>query len=167
LLREGVGALYSSDLVRARQTAELIGSALSLTAEVSPALRERSVGVFTGLTFDEARARYPEAYETLLRREHDVAPPEGESYSACQARAMAFIEEVLSRHAGQRVVLVSHYLTLYLCVLRMLGLPPDAAGPQVYVQMHNCALHRLERYADGGWQVVALNDTAHLRSLRA
>lgn len=162
LLHEGADAIYCSDLVRALQTAELIGQQLSITPRQTPALRERSVGVFTGLSFDEARVRYPDEYSVLLRREPDVAPPQGESYLQCSARASAFLEQVLAQHRGQRVVLVSHYLTLHLLVLHIMGVALSADAPRVYVQLHNCGLHRFEHYEDGAWQVLALNETAHL-----
>ena len=162
MLHEGADAIYCSDLVRALQTAELIGQQLSITPRQTPALRERSVGVFTGLSFDEARVRYPDEYSVLLRREPDVAPPQGESYLQCSARASAFLEQVLAQHRGQRVVLVSHYLTLHLLVLHIMGVALSADAPRVYVQLHNCGLHRFEHYEDGAWQVLALNETAHL-----
>jgi 2,3-bisphosphoglycerate-dependent phosphoglycerate mutase len=162
LLHEGADAIYCSDLVRAEETAVLIGQQLSLTPQRTPALRERSVGIFTGLSFDEARARYPEEYGVLLQREPDVAPPEGESYLQCSARASRFLEQALTQHRGQRVVLVSHYLTVHLLVLHIMGVKLTADAPRVYVQLHNCGLHRFEHYDDGAWQVLALNETAHL-----
>jgi broad specificity phosphatase PhoE len=165
LQRRGADALYSSDLPRAQETAELIGQQLALTAQLTDALRERSVGIFTGLRFDEARERYPAEYSVLLRREPDAVPPEGESYLQCQERVVAFLEQALREHQGQRIVLVSHHLTLHLAVMHILGLPLTAAGPRVYVQIHNCALHRFERYEDGNWQVIALNDASHLSGL--
>src|SRR4051812_37490773 len=58
--KEGLPALWSSDLVRAVQTAEPIAAACGLPLQQTAALRERSVGVFTGLTFLEAEERYPE-----------------------------------------------------------------------------------------------------------
>jgi probable phosphoglycerate mutase len=153
-------------LVRAQQTAELIGQQLSLAPQSTPALRERSVGIFTGLTFEEARTRFPDEYSVLLRREPDVAPPEGESYVQCSARASGLLEQVLHQHAGQRVVLVSHYLTVHLLVLHILGVKLASEAPRVYVQLHNCGLHRFEHYDDGAWQVLALNETAHLSVVR-
>lgn len=164
LAQWGVDALYSSDLPRAQQTAELISEALGgLKPESTPALRERSVGIFTGLSFDEARAQYPNEYEALLRREPDSCPPGGETYLQCRARASSFVDHVLASHAGQRVVLVSHHLTLYQLVLHILGVE-NQANPRFYVRIDNCALHRFERYPDGVWQVLAFNDAAHLAS---
>ena len=136
LRHEGADAIYCSDLVRARETAELIGQPLSLTPELTPALRERSVGIFTGLSFAEARAR-----------------------------ACAFLDQVLARHAGQRVIVVSHYLTVHLLVLHIMGVALTREAPRVSVQLHNCGLHRFELYDDGAWQVLALNDTAHLSAV--
>jgi len=162
LAHTGVDVLFSSDLSRAQETAQIIGEVLGLPLEVTPHLRERSVGIFTGLSFDEARERYPSEYQALLRREPDSAPPEGESYVQCRARATQFLQEALAKHAGQRILLVSHHLTLYQVVLHILGLSTPPSGPRLYVRIDNCALHRFEHYEDGVWQVLALNDCAHL-----
>jgi len=164
LAQTGIDAVFSSDLTRAQETAEIIGGVLGLPLEVTPHLRERSVGIFTGLSFDEARERYPTEYQALLRREPDSAPPDGESYLACRARATRFMQEVLAKHAGQRILLVSHHLTLYQLVLHILGLDTPSSGPRLYVRIDNCALHRFEHYEDGVWQVLALNDCAHLET---
>lgn len=162
LAHTGIDALFSSDLSRAQETAEIIGGVLGLPCSVTPSLRERSVGIFTGLSFDEARERYPDEYQALLRREPDSAPPEGESYVQCRERAKQFLNEVLAKHAGQRILLVSHHLTLYQLVLDILGLETPATGPKLYVRIDNCSLHRFEHYEDGVWQVLALNDVSHL-----
>jgi broad specificity phosphatase PhoE len=161
----GPAILYSSDLVRARETAEIIGSAIVATPQITPALRERSVGKFTGLTFDEARANFPDDYAALLRRAPDACPPGGETYLQCRERASAFLDRVLALHMGQRIVLVSHHLTLYQLSLHILNLSSDVDVSRVYIRIDNCGLHRFERYDDGVWQVIALNDTAHLAAL--
>src|SRR5215208_1744289 len=57
LVREGgVTTIYSSDLVRARDTATLIGEATGIDVQLTSALRERCLGEFTGLTYAEAQA---------------------------------------------------------------------------------------------------------------
>lgn len=161
LARMGVDAVYSSDLVRAQQTADIIARAIGGSYESTPTLRERSVGIFTGLSFDEARARFPNEYEALLRREPDSCPPGGETYLQCRARASSFLDDLLVLNAGQRIVLVSHHLALYQLVLHILDVE-NQADPRFYVRIDNCALHRFERYPDGVWQVLAFNDAAHL-----
>src|SRR3982751_4310312 len=69
LADEKITAIYSSDLLRAVETADALAMALNLSVENSGAFRERSVGVMEGLTFEEAAERYPEQYAALLRRD--------------------------------------------------------------------------------------------------
>jgi probable phosphoglycerate mutase len=160
----GVDAVYSSDLPRALETAEIIaGVAGASRPLVTPLLRERSVGIFTGLTFAEAQARFPDEYQALLRRDPDSCPPGGETYTQCRNRAAEFMERVIAEHLGQRVLFVSHHLTLFQLVLHILDVE-SVAEPRFYVRIDNCALHRFERYPDGVWQVLAFNDAAHLPS---
>jgi probable phosphoglycerate mutase len=165
LARLGADAIYSSDLIRAQQTAQLIAEPLGLAVESTPALRERSVGMFTGLSFEEARARFPNDYAALLQREPDACPPGGETYLQCRDRAVLFVEHAMSQHAGKRIVLVSHHLTLYQLLLHVFGVDRNQREPRFYVRIDNCSLHRIERYDDGVWQVLSLNDCAHLETL--
>ncbi len=121
------------------------------------------MGVFTGLTFPEAEARYPEAYAALMRRESNVCPPEGETHAQCLARAVSLLDAVLRNEPGGRTLIVSHAATLYLLLLHLLGLEHDPHARRVWIRTDNCALHRLKRSNDGLWTVLALNDRAHLR----
>ncbi|MET0386288.1 MAG: histidine phosphatase family protein, partial [Polyangiales bacterium] len=155
-------AIYCSDLRRAAETAELIGEPFGITPQQTPALRERSVGVFTGLRFDEAQERFPNDYASLLQREPDARPPEGESYRECGQRVAGFLREALATHPGQRILFVSHHLALYLLLLEIFGLQIPADGPQVYIRIDNCALHELEYHSNAVWQVLSINDIAHL-----
>jgi probable phosphoglycerate mutase len=162
LARLGIDVIYTSDLVRAAQTADLISEATRVMPHTTTALRERSVGRLTDLTFAEAEARFPDDYAALLRMESGVCPPGGETYAACRTRAAACLEQALSEHAGQRVLFVSHNLTVTQLILHILGLGEDSAPTRLLFQIDHCALHTFERNANGGWKVVSLNDRAHL-----
>jgi probable phosphoglycerate mutase len=165
LAGENVDVVYSSDLERAIETAALIGREIGQKSHASTALRERSVGELTDLTFDEARARYPEAYAALLRREPDACPPGGESYAQCRARAAAFLAQTLSDHAGARILIVSHNIALHQLIFHILGIELGAISARLSFQIDHCALHRFARLGDGTWQVVALNDRGHLGAI--
>jgi probable phosphoglycerate mutase len=165
LVDQRIDVVYSSDLCRASETAALICREIGGNSHAHAALRERSVGELTGLTFDEARDRYPEAYAALLRREPNACPPGGESYAQCRARAAAFLAETLARHAGSRILLVSHNIALHQLILHILGIELDAVSARLIFQIDNCALHRFERLADATWKVVALNERSHLGEL--
>src|SRR5690242_7529133 len=75
LATEGLTAIYASDLPRAVQTAEPVARRTGIAVETTAALRERSVGVFTGLTFAEAEARYPAEFAAMMRRDAGACPP--------------------------------------------------------------------------------------------
>jgi broad specificity phosphatase PhoE len=155
----GLTAIFASDLPRAMQTAEPIVAATGIAMRTTPALRERHVGVFTGMTFAEAEAAHPEVFAAMMRRDPDACPPEGETSHDCLLRAGAFFDEVIARFAVGRVVLVAHAFTLNMLVRRLVGLQDS---PSVFFRTDNCALHRLKRSATGFWNVEALNDRRHL-----
>lgn len=156
----GVSAIFASDLVRAMQTAEPIALATGIAMRTTAALRERSVGVFTGMTFAEAEAAHPETFRAMMQRDPDACPPEGESSRARAAHVGAFFDETIERFgAAGRALFVSHAFTLNLLLRRLLGL---AESPTVFFRTDNCALHRLKRSPQGFWNVEALNDRRHL-----
>ncbi len=159
----GLSAIFASDLPRAMQTAEPIVAATGIAMRTTAALRERSVGVFTGMTFAEAEAAHPEVFRAMMQRDPDACPPEGESSRERLAHVGGFFDEVIARFSSGRVLFVSHAFTLNLLVRRTLGL---SDSPSVFFRTDNCALHRLKRAPTGFWNVEALNDRRHLVDVR-
>lgn len=166
LLGASVDLIYASDLARAFDTAALIGAELGLQPTLTPALRERSVGELTGLTFEEAQQRYPEAYAAMMRREADACPPGGETYGQCRSRAVAFMDEAIARHRGARILFVSHHLTIYQLLTHVFGLDGTLQRSKLILQIDNCALHRVDHLDAGLWHVWSLNDKHHLSQLQ-
>eukprot|EP00798_Chlamydomonas_sp_ICE-L_P006434 gene6434-3063_t len=110
LAAEHLDALYSSDLIRARQTADAISQARG-GPEVffSDALRERHLGDVQGYTNAEAKEKQPEAFQALFHRSWGVQiPGGGESRKELQQRVVAEVERIAAKHIGQRVLLLSH-----------------------------------------------------------
>jgi broad specificity phosphatase PhoE len=107
-------ALYSSDLERTRETAAIVARRLGLTPELTPALRELDVGDWKGQTYEEIETHSPGGLQTWRERSGTAAlpGPQGESAEDVARRAGGFVERVIERHAGERVALVSHGLTL-------------------------------------------------------
>lgn len=99
-------AVYSSDLVRARETAAIVAEPHRLTVQELPALREVDVGSWSGLTRAEAEERFPDAYR---RWTHGVEGwDDGETYEQLGERVVSAVLEMAERHAGDRVLLVAH-----------------------------------------------------------
>jgi broad specificity phosphatase PhoE len=101
-----VDALYSSDLARARETADVIGESLGLPVSLDPRLREVDVGEWSGLTSLEIEARYPE--RDRARRDGATPWTRGESYEAMSARVLRALDEIATAHEPGRVLVITH-----------------------------------------------------------
>ncbi len=154
-------AVYVSDLVRALKTAEPLCVRANVEPVVTERIRERDMGDFVGVRFEEVQARDPEGWRAVAERRPDYRPPGGESHRDVHARVSRFLDELQARHAGERVVVVSHGVAIHHMLRHLLQTPE---GPVAFVT-DNCCLHRLELRPDGSVRVAALNDARHLTGL--
>ena len=102
-----VGAVYSSDLTRARETAEILAGSLGLEVRLDPRLRERGFGSWEGLTMSEIEEHFGEAHR-LWREGEGPGAEDAEPFEAFSARIEAFLGDVLRQHPGEEVLVVSH-----------------------------------------------------------
>lgn len=158
LAQEAFDAVYSSDLGRARRTAEPAASALGREVLLERDLRERHYGIFERLTYTEVKTRYPEDYARFEARDPGFDFRTGESLQGFYERSIAVIERIADRHRNQNVLVFTHGGVLDMLYRHVTGLgiraPRDFGIP-------NAGLNRLERRA-GSWVVRAWADIAHL-----
>jgi len=152
--------LYSSDLGRAHQTARCIADATGHDIIADRDLRERSFGIFEGLTNSEIEARYPEHYAPFAKREPDFVMPGGESARQFRARCVGCLERIAGRHPGDTVVVVSHGLVLDALYRTACDMALDVARG---FPLLNCSLNTF-RYAEARWLAVSVCDVTHLAS---
>ncbi|MBV9928999.1 MAG: histidine phosphatase family protein [Acidobacteria bacterium] len=162
LANERVTAVYSSDLLRAVQTAEPLARATGLEVTRTAALRERSVGLMEGLTFEEAAAAHPEEYAALLRRDFERVLTGGESYRQLLDRAAAELDRAVERHRGGTVALFSHTGTICILALHLMGALDAPTLKPVWITSSNCGVTRFSIEHGGLVRIKALNDTRHL-----
>ena len=156
-------AVVSSDLQRARQTAEAIAGALGMDVQAAPGLRERHYGDFEGKTPAEAARHQEPAYAALVARDDLAASPgNAEPLIAMVERIEACLAGLVVAHADQSVVLVTHGGVLDVLYRRALGRsltgPRDAPIP-------NAGLNWLDVTLFGNalcWRMVAWGETRHL-----
>jgi broad specificity phosphatase PhoE len=165
LEREGVTAIYSSDLLRAVQTAEPLARATGLDVRRTDAFRERSVGRMEGLTFEEAAREHPDEYAALLRRDFEHVLTGGESYRQLLDRAARELDAAVGRHRGGCVAVFSHTGTICILVLHIMGALDAPALRPVWISTSNCGVTRIDLEHGGLIRVLALNDTRHLMGL--
>lgn len=126
----GFTMIWSSDLQRARDTAQLIAAGIGLRGDVmvDPALRERNVGVFSGKTIDEILVEFPDCFDPETRRVLRV--PEGESDEDLWQRVLPALVALPQRHPGEAMVVVSHGGVIR-TIERHLGIDPGASTPNL------------------------------------
>jgi broad specificity phosphatase PhoE len=125
LRHEGFTAVASSDLVRARRTAQLAAGALGLSTDVhvEADLREFDVGFWSGLTRAQIEAAWPVEFADWRAGRRDRAPG-GEVREAFVARLVAAVERVADVFAGQTTLVISHGGAIG-SLERSLGVKPD------------------------------------------
>ena len=118
--------LYCSDTARAHKTAEAISKFTGHNLNLDKRLREKNLGVFEGLTSEEARERYPENFQQFKTVGASYVIDQGESTQQLLERALEAIEEIRDRHPQKVAVVVTHGGVVRVLMKHVLGIPLDA-----------------------------------------
>jgi broad specificity phosphatase PhoE len=162
---DAVAALYSSDLHRAVETADIIAPAFGL----SPAnvvregeLRELDPGVGDGLHWEEFERLY--GLPDMRADPYVRLAPDGESLAEFQVRVGTALTEVAGKHAGTTVVIACHGGVIDTAMVFFLGLA--RFGTYIQFSTANASINEWLLPAGGsdGWRLVRYNDIAHLHS---
>jgi broad specificity phosphatase PhoE len=147
-------AIYTSPLLRARHTAEAVGSAVDV-----PGLVEMDMGALEGLSGPECLERHPEVLAQWRVDPSGVHIPGGETLADVQARVIVAFRELVAAHRpGDRIVVVTHQLALasLLCALAERPL----AGFNAYG--HQNGAFATLRVGAGGVEIVRVDEADHL-----
>ena len=152
--------IYSSDLGRAVQTAEIIGSTIGVDVIQTPSIREMGFGDWEGLLIEEIKKDHAKTYETWRNQPHLVNIPNGETLHIIKDRVDAFIKELNEKYDNKHILLVSHSVTVRVMLLSFL----NSGVENIYrIKQDNTALNIVE-YRDYGPVVIKMNDTSHMKN---
>lgn len=154
-----LSAIYSSDLPRAWQTAEILGEAAGVTPTPDHRLREFNLGIFQGLTWDEMHVKYPNEIAAFRADYMGYAIPQGESRYQLQARTYAAFVDIVQTAQGD-VAIVSHGGALKVLLFKLFGETPELHK----LRLENTGVTTLRRNG-AGWQLVETNAVHHLTSV--
>ena len=154
--------LWSSDLVRARQSVAPIAEATGVTPEILPALREYDVGTRTGLTFDEFEAAFPDEYAAWLAGDESLTVPGAETTSDVRARLVPAMRSCIDALGeGETGIVVAHGAALRVGVAGLLGWPDEM--DETLAGMDNGSWLRLREHTRfGHLQLASYNERAAL-----
>ena len=162
LLPLSFNAVYASDLYRARLTASAIYKPRGLTLHSVPALREIDIGPWEQRFFGNLLHDERESALRFLEDPESWVLPGAETFGQVGDRALRALETIARRHAGQRIAVVSHGVTIRCLLSRISGIP--LADRQRLPMVLNAALNVL-RWEGERFTLVRLNDDSHLAGL--
>jgi probable phosphoglycerate mutase len=154
-------AIYSSDLLRAQQTARQFAAAQGLPLRLEPELRERNFGCCEGKTHEEIQADDAVVAQMLTARQPDYVLPGGESLRQHLDRITACLSRLARQHAGQTLAVVSHGGVLDLIYRRVHDVPME--NPRDF-PLPNASINCLIVQGDN-WRIESWGDTAHLEGI--
>ncbi|MEN2981108.1 MAG: histidine phosphatase family protein [Thermus sp.] len=125
LRRYPVAAVYAPDSLAEAEGGRLLAEALGVPLRLRPELRERSWGIWEGLSFAEVEARFPQEVAAWVADEAGFAPPGGESVREAWARGKEAVQSLLRAHLGQAVLVVGNCTLNRAALSLALPLPPE------------------------------------------
>ena len=146
LANEPCDVIYTSDLLRAKKTAQIINSRHNVELIASSQLRESSFGEFEGKTLND-----PEASAAFGRFINERAP----TYFT---QVQGYLKEILSC-GKENIFIVCHFGTIRALICGLLALPTEARNEFI---VGNTAIHTFEKCEDGSFEMILENDIAHL-----
>ena len=156
LSHESVDAIYSSPLVRARQTAAPLARRLSITIREEDGIAEWDRNSNEYIPMEEMRATNHPKWQAMMRGEWVSDENQEEFY----ARVRHSFDSIIEAHQSDRVVVVCHGGVINYYISHILGMPSTQ-----FFYPHYTSIHRVKTIAGGRRSLVALNETAHLHTL--
>jgi probable phosphoglycerate mutase len=151
-------AVISSDLKRARDTAQILVDSIGGTIIPNAGLREWNLGILEGRSWQDLQLEYPQIMNSFLNSHKDVEVPGGERRSVMEKRVSECLDTLASEFAGKRLLVVTHGGVLRAIFRHIVGLP---AGNNMLPQTSNASYNSCT-CTNGIWQLTCWNDTAHL-----
>ena len=153
-------AIYSSDLLRVRQTAEPTARRLALPVALDAALRERHYGMFETLTYVEVREKFPAQYARFRDKDPDFDFEGGETLRGFNERSLKAIGDLIARHQGEQILVFTHggVLEMVYRHARAVGL----SSPRDF-EIPNAAVNWIE-VTPVQWTVWSWAEVAHLEA---
>jgi broad specificity phosphatase PhoE len=111
LKNKNINLIFSSDILRTKQTAEIIGKGVKIKPKYDKRLREVGIGIFNGKSLSEFRKLFPIKDITERFRKK---PKGGETYSEVKKRMVGFLKDIDKKYKSKNILIISHQMSLTL-----------------------------------------------------
>jgi len=161
MARYKLAAIYCSDLQRSMLVAEAVARAQALRRKpkVTPALRELSLGVWEGMTFEEIRKKYPKELEARYKDLANFTIEGGESLEQLAARVIPVFQEMIAKYKGKQICVIAHGGVNRVFLTKLMGAPLDRV---FRVDQQYACLNVIDVFPDGVPLIKRLNEPLDL-----
>ena len=142
-----LSAIYSSELKRAKSTAEFSCQKTGLELNVEKRLNEVSFGEGEGLTRAEMKQKFPEELAKFIEAPADNPLPDGEKGINAIERANPVIKEIIEKYPKGKVLIVAHSTLIRLLLCKFMNIDPNEYRTR-FPEIENCALNSLNFESD-------------------
>jgi len=136
---EKFDVLYSSDLQRARETAEIINRPHNLEHRIEIDLRERDFGIMEGYTLAEVQEKFPEVYSGYKSRDESYIIPDGENLVNLYGRVKNAVNRIVGENQGKHILIVTHGGVMDCMLRRVFDYP--LSGMRTF-SLYNASINR-------------------------
>lgn len=154
-------AIYTSDLPRAYHTAQRIAEKHQQPVLTDYRLREKNLGIFQGLSRQEILLKYPEEYQQYQLNTVNYAVPQGESTQQFFDRCVGCFEELVYKHNGERILVVTHGGVLGCLFRHVVSIPLNTPR---HFSIHNTSINTFSHHIERGWSLQSWGNISHLDS---
>ena len=161
LADDAIAAVYSSQMKRTIHTATILGRPHNLTPTQREGLREIHHGHWEEKTRAEVETQFSEEYLAWEEDPYTFAPQGGENGVSVIARTPPIIRDIIVRHRGKNVLIVSHKATLRLLISSVLGF--DGRGYRDRLDQSPACLNVLDFKDTVRARLMLFNDISHYK----
>jgi alpha-ribazole phosphatase len=160
LKKAEITAVYSSDLIRARSTAETIAKPHGITITIDPAIKEINYGEWEGLNEADIRERYGDkVFDAWKADPENVVIPGGETFGKLHDRVVPAVARIAASHPGETIVIVAHRSVNRVLICAWLGMKP---GRYKEIEQGNAAINSAV-FTGNRVVLETVNDVGHIR----
>ncbi len=165
LADEAIDVIYTSSLQRASKTAEIIAYSRSCGILESDEYHEIRLGPWEGMTLDEIQEKYGEHLTAYREDPANFRLPGAETFEQLTGRTYNAVLEIVKKHSGSNILLVSHGTTIKAAIIKILGIDINHYNK---FKIDNASISIIEFYGDTAEKpvIISLNDTSHLKEIR-
>jgi broad specificity phosphatase PhoE len=159
---KGIKFIYSSPLLRATVTADIIGNELGVTYETCEGFNNMKLGPWEGELKSNLAAKYPEQWKEWLVSPENLRIADAETIDDVKERALSAMKALIAQHDGSTMAVISHRGVLKPLLAGAVGV----AKPYFWrLHVDNASFSKLVFRPSRGFTLMSLNYTEHLRGL--